>query len=145
MGRAFHALVAGTIFGAGLAVSGMVNPQKILNFLDFASVGSRNWDPTLAFVFLGALTVSFTGVRIRAQLSKPLAARQFHEPQAGAQVDLRLLAGAALFGLGWGVTGLCPGPALSAVTLAGSQLASLLLFLAAMVIGMRAADALPRG
>lgn len=144
MKNAIHALIAGTIFGVGLTVSGMVNPEKILNFLDFGAIPSGGWDPTLAFVFAGALAVSFIGLLIRRSRSRPVAAESFHEPDPAGRVNVRLIGGAAIFGIGWGMTGLCPGPALSALGITGFSATSLLIFVAAMASGMIGANVLKR-
>lgn len=134
MKRLLPAAASGALFGLGLAVSGMTDPDKVLNFLDVAG----RWDPTLALVMAGALAISMPGFawsrRRRASLcGDPLAA------SPPSRIDARLLAGSALFGIGWGVAGYCPGPALAnlahgseaiafvAALLAGSQLARLVM------------------
>jgi len=126
--RVLSALLCGLVFGAGLLISGMTNPAKVLAFLDIAGA----WDPTLAFVMGGALAVnaaSFALIRRRAQ---PLFAEAFALPVQRA-IDAKLLAGAALFGVGWGLVGLCPGPALA--SLLRGELA-IYLFVAALTAGM---------
>ena len=90
----------------------------------------------MAFVFAGALAVSFLGLLVRRTRTAPVAAEDFHEPDANGKVDAPLIAGAGLFGIGWGLTGLCPGPALSALSLAGFSSGSLLTFVVAMAAGM---------
>lgn len=128
MWRAVSGLLAGLVFGIGLVVSDMSNPAKVLNFLDITG----NWDPSLVFVMGGALLVTFVGYRLVQRRSTPLFDTIFHLPvQAGT--DLRLLAGAGLFGIGWGIGGYCPGPALASSTQGGW---STWAFLASMVIGM---------
>lgn len=105
------ALIAGTLFGLGLAISGMVNPAKVIAFLDVAGA----WDPTLAFVMLGAVVVTalvFHGVVKRR--ARPWFAENFVLPTLTG-IDLRLVIGAVMFGVGWGLVGLCPGPALTAL------------------------------
>ena len=139
--KILHALVAGTLFGIGLTVSGMVNPAKVLNFLDFAAIGSGGWDATLAVVFAAALTFSFLGVQLARRLDKPLAEATFNWP-ARSDIDAPLVAGAAVFGVGWGLVGVCPGPALTAVAVAGDNLVYMAVFVAAMVIGNFAAGRL---
>lgn len=127
------ALLAGAIFGIGLSLSGMIDPARVLGFLDIAS---GHWDPSLAFVLGGAVAVAVPGVILQRRLTRPLLDTQFHLPRK-TQIDQRLFAGSTLFGIGWGLAGFCPGPAISA-TLMG--LPSVLLFVAAMVIGMRFHD-----
>lgn len=105
------AWLAGVLFALGLGLSGMTDPAKVLAFLD-VSVGS---DPSLAFVMGGAIGVYFFAARWAAKRTAPLCDTRFHLP-ARRRVDARLLLGAALFGLGWGAAGYCPGPALVAVT-----------------------------
>ncbi len=108
--NAMIGVACGILFGLGLIISGMANPAKVLGFLDI----SGTWDPTLAFVMAGALAVSALGYRLQKKCSKPLFAAQFAIPSR-KDLDARLLGGAALFGLGWGLIGLCPGPALVAL------------------------------
>lgn len=110
MGRNLAALAAGVLFGVGLAVSQMVNPAKVLAFLDVAG----RWDPSLALVMAGALAVALPGFRLAGRRPAPLLADRFHAP-ARSPVDAPLLAGAALFGLGWGLVGFCPGPAIASL------------------------------
>jgi uncharacterized membrane protein YedE/YeeE len=126
--RAFASLVAGLLFGFGLALSGMMNPLRVLGFLDIAG----NWDPSLAFVLAGAVGVSALGYFARTRMNHPVLSDQFHVPTS-QRVDLRLLLGAALFGIGWGLVGLCPGPALAALPLGLFRIS---VFVAAMLTGM---------
>ena len=128
MPRMFVALFAGTLFGLGLAVSGMTNPAKIVGFLDVAG----NWDPTLAFVMGGALLVTIPAFRLILKRPRPVLTKRFKLP-TNKDVDARLLAGAAIFGIGWGLAGFCPGPAVTALA---SGLAPVFAFVAAMVAGM---------
>ena len=125
--RELAAGVCGLVFGAGLLVSGMTNPQKVLGFLDF----SGTWDPTLAFVMGGALAVNGAAFAWTRRRAKPLLAEAFALPTASA-IDGRLLAGALLFGVGWGLVGLCPGPALAGL-LRGEP--SIYVFALALVAG----------
>ena len=106
--RELAAGLAGLVFGAGLLVSGMTNPAKVLGFLDLAGA----WDPTLAFVMGGALGVNALAWAFTRRRARPLLAAEFALPAASA-LDAPLLAGSALFGVGWGLVGLCPGPALA--------------------------------
>ena len=122
------ALVAGLVFGLGLTVAGMVNPGKVLGFLDFAG----QWDPSLAFVLGGAVAVAFVGFRLAAPRTRPLVSLAF-QPPAATGIDGRLLGGAAIFGLGWGLSGFCPGPAIAALGYGGS---GVLVFVLAMLAGM---------
>jgi uncharacterized protein len=126
-------LLAGVIFGAGLTLSDMVNPARVSNFLDFAG----SWDPTLMFVMAGGLAVTTLGYKFIFRRNSPLVDEKFHLPTQ-RQIDLPLVGGAALFGVGWGLAGICPGPALAdLVTLDPKVLA----FVAAMLVGMIAASA----
>ncbi len=121
-------LLAGIIFGAGLTVSDMVNPARVLNFLDVAG----DWDPTLIFVMAGGLAVTAFGYRLIFPRGAPLIGGKFNLPTK-RQIDLPLVGGAALFGVGWGLAGICPGPALADLkTLEPKDL----LFVAAMLAGM---------
>ena len=129
------ALVSGLLFGAGLAISGMVNPAKVLNFLDLTG----KFDATLLFVFAGGVAVAMVGYYFTFKRTKPFFDQHFHLPTVFA-IDRRLLVGAAFFGLGWGLTGYCPGPALA--SLAYLQPISLV-FLAAMAVGALATKLVP--
>ena len=106
------AAIAGAIFGIGLYISGMVNPLKVLRFLDFTAIPAGGWDPSLAFVMIPAVVVMFIAVRIGRARTKPAFDASFHEPEF-TKVDAPLVAGAAVFGIGWGMSGICPGPAIS--------------------------------
>ncbi len=121
-------LFAGALFGLGLTISGMVNPAKIIGFLDFAG----DWDPTLAFVMGGALLVTIPAFHLILRRPRPILADNFDLPTK-KEVDSRLLAGSAIFGIGWGLAGFCPGPAVTAMA---SGLAPVFVFVAAMVAGM---------
>lgn len=122
---------AGVLFGVGLIVSGMTNPAKVQNFLDIAG----SWDPSLAFVMAGALSVAIPGFWLVRRREAPVADRKFHIA-AIAPVDRNLVGGAALFGIGWGLAGLCPGPAITS-TLIGTP--AIHVFLPAMLMGVSTA------
>lgn len=126
--RIVAALIAGLLFGFGLALSGMMDPERVLGFLDIAG----HWDPSLAFVLAGAVGMSALGYLIRARLTRPVLAAEFQVPTS-RRVDARLLGGSALFGIGWGLAGLCPGPALAALLLG---IAPAYVFVGAMLLGM---------
>jgi uncharacterized protein len=121
-------LLAGAIFGAGLTLSDMVNPARVLNFLDVAG----SWDPTLIFVMAGGLAVTTVGYRLISRQGSPVFGDKFNLPTQ-RQIDLPLVGGAALFGVGWGLAGICPGPALADLVTLEPKV---LLFVAAMLIGM---------
>ena len=122
------ALLAGTLFGIGLTVSQMINPEKVLSFLDFFG----DWDPSLALVMLGAVGVSAVVFRLALKQPRPVLAATFQVPSR-SDVDGRLIAGGVIFGLGWGLVGWCPGPAIASLALA--QVESFV-FVAAMIVGM---------
>jgi uncharacterized membrane protein YedE/YeeE len=128
MRRMIVALFAGTLFGVGLAVSGMVNPAKVIGFLDVAG----EWDPTLIFVMGGALLVTIPAFGLILKRPRPILADGFALPTKSA-LDGRLLGGAALFGVGWGLSGFCPGPAVVAMV---TGLMPVFAFVASMVGGM---------
>jgi uncharacterized membrane protein YedE/YeeE len=128
MALIFASFGCGLVFGLGLLVSGMTEPEKVLGFLDFFGA----WDATLAFVMAGAVAVAAAGFALARRRSAPLFAARFSWPSRN-DIDAPLVAGAALFGLGWGLAGICPGPAL--VNLAGLT-APIIVFVAAMVLGM---------
>lgn len=120
--------IAGFIFGIGLVISGMANPKKVQNFLDITGT----WDPSLAFVMGAAVVVTFIGYRLTFKRPAPLLDERFYLPSASA-IDGRLLAGAALFGVGWGLAGYCPGPALTALPLLAR---GTLVFVPGMLVGI---------
>jgi len=128
MTRIFYAALAGLLFGAGLAGSGMIDPMRVRGFLDLFGGA---WDPTLAFVMGGAMVPMAIAWRLRLRLAKPLAADRFNVPETVA-ITPRLLIGALLFGIGWGVAGLCPGPAIADFAIEPVPAA---IFVAAMVLG----------
>ncbi|MEQ9350561.1 MAG: hypothetical protein RII27_08490, partial [Alphaproteobacteria bacterium] len=106
--RALGGLTAGLVFGFGLSLSQMTDPAKVLNFLDVSGA----WDPSLALVLAGAVAVAFIGYRLVWRRPAPLFDVRFHLPER-RDIDPRLLSGAAIFGIGWGLVGLCPGPAIA--------------------------------
>lgn len=122
------ALIAGLLFGIGLAMSGMLDPARVLGFLDVFGA----WDPSLAFVLGGAVTVSAIGTVVAARRHRPMLAGSFDTPTA-TRIDRPLLIGAAIFGIGWGLAGFCPGPALAALSLG---LPKAVIFVVAMLAGM---------
>lgn len=128
--RAVAGLATGVLFGLGLSISSMVNPEKVLAFLDL----SGPWDPSLALVMLAAFLVTWTGYR-KVLRNKPLLDDRLHLP-AISKVDGRLLTGAVLFGAGWGLAGYCPGPAVAALASGAEEP---VFFLAALIAGSVAA------
>ena len=120
--------VSGLLFGLGLTISGMINPAKVIGFLDVAG----NWDPSLILVMASGLAVTVPGFHFILKQKRPLFEAKFFLP-GKADIDLRLISGAVLFGVGWGLAGLCPGPALAGITSLDS---SVLSFVAAMLGGM---------
>ena len=120
-------LFAGVLFGLGLAISQMINPQKVIAFLDITG----NWDPSLILVMFAAIVVSFIGFRLVTKRPTPLTESRFRIPDR-SDIDAKLIVGAALFGIGWGLAGYCPGPAISALV-SGSY--EPLIFVAAMLAG----------
>ena len=132
--RSVAALLSGILFGLGLAVSQMVNPAKVLGFLDIAAAWrpiNGGWDPSLALVMAGALAVTAIGFRVVLRRDAPVFASAFELPRASA-IDTRLTAGAVIFGVGWGLVGFCPGPAFASLALGLPPSA---VFVAAMVAG----------
>ena len=127
-------LLAGVVFGAGLTLADMVNPARVLNFLDVAG----SWDPTLIFVMAGGLAVTTLGYHFIFRRSSPVADEKFHLPTR-RQIDLPLVGGAALFGVGWGLAGICPGPALADLVTLEPKV---FVFVGAMLVGMLGARVL---
>ncbi len=122
------AVVSGTLFGGGLAISGMMDPSRVRGFLDVFGA----WDPTLAFVMGGAVLVMAIAWTIQRSLAKPVFAGEFKLPNTQL-IDGKLIGGAVLFGIGWGIAGLCPGPAIGALII---EPMSAGIFVASMAAGM---------
>jgi uncharacterized membrane protein YedE/YeeE len=131
------AFLIGIVFGLGITISGMINPAKVLNFFDIAG----NWDPSLAFVMGGGLITALIGYRlVFGRMKAPLLGVDFSAPDTGA-LDRRLIGGAAVFGVGWGIAGFCPGGAIPALGLLRSEA---LVFVAAMMAGIAFARTVKR-
>jgi uncharacterized protein len=129
------ALISGLLFGAGLTISGMVNPMKILNFLDLAG----NFDATLIFVMGGGLLTTMVGYHLLFRREKPFYSSHFQIP-ALKQIHPRLIIGAVLFGLGWGLSGFCPGPAIASLVFGHAES---FIFVGAMAMGMLVTRLIP--
>ena len=130
------AFIAGLVFGLGLVVAGMANPAKILNFLDLAG----NWDPSLLFVMAGAIVVGFVAFAVARRRTSSVLGLPIQLPTVRA-IDARLVGGSLLFGIGWGLSGFCPGPAIVAL---GAGYAKAATFIVAMLVGMAAVDWIER-
>ncbi|MCW0181681.1 MAG: YeeE/YedE family protein [Zavarzinia sp.] len=128
MARTITALVAGLIFGLGLALAGMTDPAKVIGFLDLAGA----WNPALAFVMGAGVIVTFIGYRLVLARPKPVLEAKFQIPTR-TDIDAPLVVGAALFGIGWGLAGYCPGPALSSLIAGNGEVFALV---GAMIAGM---------
>ncbi len=122
------ALLAGTVFGVGLTLSGMVDPNKVVNFLDITG----NWDPSLMFVLGGAVITTTIAYRFIFAQDKPLFDEDFHLPTL-LKIDSKLLSGSIMFGIGWGLIGYCPGPAVASI---GFRPEEPLIVVASMLVGM---------
>lgn len=133
--RHLSSFLVGLIFGTGIAISGMINPAKVLNFFDIAGT----WDPSLAFVMGGALMTTFLGYRLVLRRDAPLVEARFQLPSAN-HIDARLIGGSAMFGIGWGIAGFCPGAAVPAL---GTGKWEVALFVAALLTGLWVARKLP--
>jgi uncharacterized membrane protein YedE/YeeE len=131
MQRTLLAGVVGLVFGTGIAISGMANPAKVLNFFDIAGT----WDPSLALVMASALAVAAIGFRFVFKRPRPLFDARFHLPTS-RRIDLPLIAGSATFGIGWGISGFCPGGAIPAL---GLSEPSAWVFVGSMLAGIAAA------
>jgi len=112
MKKILIALISGIVFGLGLSLSQMMNPEKVIGFLDI----SGDWDPSLAFVMMGALCITFISFKWVLSRSEPLLENGFHLTKR-SEIDKALLGGAAIFGIGWGMSGFCPGPAVASLGL----------------------------
>lgn len=132
--RLIATYLVGLVFGTGIALSGMMNPAKVLNFFDVAG----SWDPSLAFVMGGALIVTFVGYRIVLKRPRPVFEPRFNLP-GSRSIDARLVAGSAVFGVGWGIAGFCPGAAIPAL---GTLRPEVFAFVGAMIGGILVARAL---
>lgn len=132
--RLLISYLIGLVFGLGISISGMANPAKVLNFFDLAGT----WDPSLAFVMGGALIVTFIGYRFVLKRPAPLLATRFQLPTR-RDLDLPLIAGSTVFGIGWGIAGFCPGGALPAL---GTGRVEVFIFIAALLLGVFAAKML---
>ena len=126
--KSLLSFISGVVFALGLGISGMTRPVKVIGFLDFAG----DWDPSLAFVMIGAIAVYFVAYRWIRIRSAPLLTNRFSVPQR-TDLDRNLVVGAAVFGAGWGLSGFCPGPALTSLA---SGAVPVMVFVAAMVAGM---------
>ena len=130
--KALVGLICGLVFGVGLAMSGMTDTAVVLGFLDVTG----QWNPDLAFVMGGAVLVTLIAFRFVLKMKQPILNRRFTLPGSSV-IDGRLLGGAAIFGIGWGVYGYCPGPALAALSYMDSKTA---MFVVAMLVGMALAN-----
>ncbi|MGB6228933.1 MAG: DUF6691 family protein [Litorimonas sp.] len=126
--RLIASYFVGRVFGIGISISGMANPAKVLNFFDVTGT----WDPSLAFVMGGALAVTFLGYRLVLRAAGPVLDTRFLIPTK-TDLDARLIGGSALFGVGWGIAGFCPGGALPAL---GTGTAQVFVFVAAVIAGI---------
>lgn len=126
--RLVFAWITGLVFGSGIAISGMIDPAKVLNFFDLAGT----WDPSLAFVMGGAMVITFIGYRLVLRRQAPLFEPRFQVPTASV-IDMRLVGGSALFGIGWGIAGFCPGAAIPAL---GTGRWEVVLFLVSVAAGI---------
>lgn len=127
--RTAVALVCGIMFGFGLALSGMLNPERVRGFLDITG----NWDPTLAFVLVGAVVVAAIGMGVGKLLGKPALSDEFHVPPKTKEISSSLITGSAIFGVGWALSGLCPGPAIASI---GRDVSTIYVFVLAMIGGI---------
>lgn len=127
--RTLVALIAGILFGTGLAISGLLNPERVRGFLDITGA----WDPSLAFVLIGAVAVAALGNLVKKAMSKPVLEDTFHVPENSGKIDQPLIVGSAIFGVGWAISGLCPGPAIASI---GRDVSTIYVFVLAMIAGV---------
>lgn len=132
--RLVSPFLIGLVFGLGIALSGMANPAKVLNFFDIAG----SWDPSLVFVMFSAMLTTMAGYFFVLRRPKPVMAAEFAIPRSRT-IDTNLVAGSAVFGIGWGIAGFCPGGAIPALGLGRVEP---LIFMAAMIVGILAARGL---
>lgn len=130
--KLFAALACGVAFGAGLTLAGMTDPSRVIGFLDMYG----QWDPSLAVVMASALAITLPAFRWAGRRARPMLEHRFHHPER-TRVDHELIRGAIVFGIGWGLAGLCPGPAIAALASGEPQLVA---FVLAMLVGMAARD-----
>ncbi|MFT4080373.1 DUF6691 family protein [Rhodomicrobium lacus] len=134
--RAITSAIFGFIFGAGLVISGMTDPNRVLGFLDVAG----NWDPTLAFVMVGAIAVTLPAFALARRVRNAALGGPISIPDRKRPITLSLVIGAAIFGVGWGLSGICPGPAIVILTTATVKVS---VFFAALVLGLWIASVVP--
>ena len=125
--RLFFALLAGTLFGLGLSLAQMIDPAKVVNFLNIFGA----WDPSLAFVMAGALAVNIIATPLILKRERPILADMFKVP-AKTEIDIKIVVGGILFGIGWGLAGYCPGPMLTSLSFVSNEL---LIVISAYVVG----------
>lgn len=130
--RLAAALAMGLVFGLGLSLSGMLDPARVQGFLDVTGAARGAWDPTLMFVLGGAVSVALVGFALARRLPRPVLETRFDLP-TNRRIDAPLIGGSALFGIGWGLSGLCPGPAVAALSTGALPI---LVFVATMLVGM---------
>jgi uncharacterized membrane protein YedE/YeeE len=134
--RIFAAFICGLVFGLGLVISGMTDTMRVLGFLDVLAIPKGAWDPTLAIVMVSALAVALPGFAFARRQGRPVFANAANWPSR-TDIDKPLIAGAVMFGIGWGLVGLCPGPAITNLATASP---GVILFVVAMIAGMVAHD-----
>ncbi|HCK17637.1 YeeE/YedE family protein [Thalassospira tepidiphila] len=136
--RTIVSLICGTIFGFGLYISGMIDPQKVLGFLDIWAIADGGWDPSLAFVMGGGLAVAIPIFQFAKNRTEAVCGGEMNLPTNRA-ITTKLIGGGVLFGIGWGLVGYCPGPALSALAFGHTDT---VIFVVAMIVGMGSARVL---